>query len=114
MCEFRALLPHPEARACRDAVDVHARAAKETGDPRPIGMLRAGAAADLILRAWQDQPPVTAHLTGLPALPDSGAAFTAVPVAVRGMATFPVRAFATVGRPKWTSPSTQGTVVPRS
>ncbi|RZU31414.1 uncharacterized protein DUF222 [Blastococcus saxobsidens] len=63
MSEFRALMPHPEARACRDAVDRHARAAKEAGDDRPIGMLRAGAAADLMLRPWQEQPEVTAHLT---------------------------------------------------
>ncbi|NEK86324.1 DUF222 domain-containing protein [Blastococcus saxobsidens] len=63
MSEFRALLPHPEARACRDAVDRHAQAAKRAGDLRPIGMLRAGAVADLLLRPWQEQPPVTAHLT---------------------------------------------------
>ncbi|MDK3257675.1 hypothetical protein QOZ86_14300, partial [Blastococcus capsensis] len=65
MSELRALMPHPEARACRDAVDAHARAAKAPGDDRPIGMLRAGAAADLILRPWQDRPAVTAHLTVL-------------------------------------------------
>ncbi|MFQ1001206.1 cyclase family protein [Modestobacter sp. SSW1-42] len=40
--------------------------------------------------------PVVEHLTGLAALPDTGATFTAVPVAVRGLATFPVRAFAAV------------------
>ena len=40
--------------------------------------------------------PVVEHLTGLGALPDTGATFTAVPVAVRGLATFPVRAFASV------------------
>ncbi|MDP5182272.1 DUF222 domain-containing protein [Blastococcus sp. BMG 814] len=63
MSELRALLPHPDARACRAALDAHARAAQEAGDGRPIGMLRAGAAADLILRPWQDQPAVTAQLT---------------------------------------------------
>ncbi|RBY93712.1 HNH endonuclease, partial [Blastococcus sp. TF02-8] len=63
MSEFRALMPHDDARACRDRVDQHARAAKDAGDTRPIGMLRAGAAADLLLRPWQQQPPVTAHLT---------------------------------------------------
>ena len=41
--------------------------------------------------------PVVEHLTNLAELPDTGAVFTAVPVAVRGLATFPVRAFATVG-----------------
>lgn len=38
--------------------------------------------------------PVVEHLTNLDALPASGSTFTAVPAAVRGMATFPVRAFA--------------------
>ncbi|MGY2065771.1 DUF222 domain-containing protein [Blastococcus sp. SYSU DS0619] len=63
MSELRALLPHPEARACRDAADQHARAAKAAGDPRPVGMLRCGALADLVLRPWEDRPAVTAHLT---------------------------------------------------
>ncbi|CAM01250.1 kynurenine formamidase [Saccharopolyspora erythraea NRRL 2338] len=40
--------------------------------------------------------PVVEHLTGLGALPATGARFTAVPPAVRGLATFPVRAFATI------------------
>ncbi|MCF6737733.1 DUF222 domain-containing protein, partial [Blastococcus sp. KM273129] len=55
MSELRALLPHPDARACRDAVDQHARAAREAGDGRPAGMLRAGALTDLLLRPWQQQ-----------------------------------------------------------
>ncbi len=38
--------------------------------------------------------PVVEHLAGLHALPREGFRFTAVPPAVRGMATFPVRAFA--------------------
>ena len=38
--------------------------------------------------------PVVEHLTGLSALPPSGATFSAVPVKVAGMSTFPVRAFA--------------------
>jgi len=38
--------------------------------------------------------PVVEHLTGLAQLPRTGARFTAVPPAVRGLATFPVRAFA--------------------
>lgn len=44
--------------------------------------------------------PVVEHLTNLDALPDSGATFTAVPPLVRGMATFPVRAFATIATPQ--------------
>ena len=38
--------------------------------------------------------PIVEHLTGLDQLPDSGFRFTAAPPAVRGMGTFPVRAFA--------------------
>jgi len=39
---------------------------------------------------------VVEHLTNLGALPVTGGRFTAVPPAVRGLGTFPVRAFATV------------------
>jgi kynurenine formamidase len=41
--------------------------------------------------------PVVEHLTGLDALPAAGFRFTAAPPAIRGLATFPVRAFAVVG-----------------
>jgi kynurenine formamidase len=40
--------------------------------------------------------PIVEHLTGLDQLPATGARFTAVPPMVAGLATFPVRAFATV------------------
>ena len=40
--------------------------------------------------------PIVEHLCGLAALPDHGARFYAVPVKVKGMGTFPVRAFARV------------------
>jgi len=40
--------------------------------------------------------PIVEHLTGLDQLPGTGATFTAVPVKVAGMSTFPVRAFATL------------------
>jgi len=40
--------------------------------------------------------PVVEHLTSLDQLPATGATFTAVPVKVAGLATFPVRAFAAV------------------
>jgi arylformamidase len=40
--------------------------------------------------------PVVEHLTGLDRLPPTGATFSAVPVKVAGLSTFPVRAFATV------------------
>ncbi|MCA1657813.1 MAG: cyclase family protein [Verrucomicrobiaceae bacterium] len=38
--------------------------------------------------------PIVEHMCGLGALPDRGARFFAVPVKVKGMGTFPVRAFA--------------------
>ena len=41
--------------------------------------------------------PLVEHLTGLGALPSTGWRFSAVPPRIRGMATFPVRAFAIVG-----------------
>ncbi|MGO3325092.1 cyclase family protein [Gordonia sp. (in: high G+C Gram-positive bacteria)] len=40
--------------------------------------------------------PVVEHLTNLDRLPAIGAKFTAAPPAIRGLATFPVRAFASV------------------
>ena len=41
--------------------------------------------------------PLVEHLTGLGSLPPSGWRFFAVPPRIRGMATFPVRAYAIVG-----------------
>jgi len=38
--------------------------------------------------------PIVEHMCGLAAVPDVGARFFAVPVKVKGMGTFPVRAFA--------------------
>ena len=38
--------------------------------------------------------PICEHMCGLDALPDNGFRFHAVPVKVRGMGTFPVRAYA--------------------
>lgn len=40
--------------------------------------------------------PIVEHMCGLAAVPDHGARFYAVPVKVKGMGTFPVRAFARV------------------
>ena len=40
--------------------------------------------------------PIVEHLCGLDALPTSGFRFSAVPVKVKGMGTFPVRAYASV------------------
>ena len=41
--------------------------------------------------------PIGEHLTGLGGLPDQGFRFSAVPPKVKGMGTFPVRAFAVIG-----------------
>lgn len=40
--------------------------------------------------------PICEHMTGLGALPDSGFRFAAVPPKVKGMGTFPVRAYALI------------------
>ena len=42
--------------------------------------------------------PLVEHLTGLDQLPGDGFRFFAVPPRIRGMATFPVRAFALIAR----------------
>lgn len=42
--------------------------------------------------------PIVEHLCGLDAVPERGARFSAVPVKVVGMGTFPVRAYASVDR----------------
>jgi kynurenine formamidase len=55
------------------------------GGERPIHSMLLGAGI-----------PIVEHLTNLAALPDRGFDFFAVPVKVRGMGTFPVRAFAMV------------------
>ena len=41
--------------------------------------------------------PIVEHMTGLEKLPDSGFHFTAAPPKVRGMGSFPVRAYAVLG-----------------
>jgi hypothetical protein len=64
MSELVAELPAPVAAACWSTVDELAWMVKNDGDPRPIGQLRSGVLADLILRPWDDsRPAVTAALT---------------------------------------------------
>ena len=63
MSEVVTVVPQPVAAAMLGAVDGHARQAKEHGDVRPIGRIRAEVMADLTLRPWDDsRPPVTAEL----------------------------------------------------
>jgi hypothetical protein len=70
MAELRAFMPGALAAAVEQTVDTYARLAKEAGDPRPIGPLRAGVLADLVLRPWDDsRPPVTAVVTLVAPLP---------------------------------------------
>ena len=58
----------------------------DTGDPsRPAHSVLLGAGI-----------PIVEHLTGLGAVPVSGARFSAVPAPIRGTGTFPVRAFAMI------------------
>jgi kynurenine formamidase len=40
--------------------------------------------------------PIVEHLRGLELVPTTGATFTAAPPKIKGMGTFPVRAFATL------------------
>ena len=68
MSELSMLMRHHDAVACRNTLDTRARAAKDAGDRRPIGMLRVGAGIDLVLRSWEEHPPVTAHVTVIAAL----------------------------------------------
>ncbi|RBY97974.1 HNH endonuclease [Blastococcus sp. TF02-8] len=56
-------LPVARSAACVDAIDQYAQMLRADGDTRPIGVIRAAVAADLILRPWDTtRPPVTAKL----------------------------------------------------
>jgi kynurenine formamidase len=75
----RALL---EGGAKLVGIDAHNIDSTEGGE-RPVHTLLLGG-----------ELPIVEHLRNLGALPDHGFRFFAVPVKVRGMGTFPVRAFA--------------------
>jgi hypothetical protein len=56
-------LPLYRAAACTDAIRQYADLKRAAGDTRPIGVIRAEVAADLILRPWDSsRPAVTAQL----------------------------------------------------
>ena len=55
------------------------------GGERPVHSILLGAGI-----------PICEHLTGLEGLPSAGFRFTAAPIKVKGMGTFPVRAFAII------------------
>ncbi|TQN42040.1 hypothetical protein FHU33_1432 [Blastococcus colisei] len=71
-------LPLWEAAACVNTVRRLAEQQRAGGDLRPIGVIRAGIARDLMLRPWDtSRPPVTAVLTihaplGALSLPNEG------------------------------------------
>jgi arylformamidase len=71
-----------ERGAALVGIDSHNIDATDTGE-RPVHSVLLGAGI-----------PIAEHLTALERLPASGARFSAVPVKVRGMGTFPVRAWA--------------------
>ena len=63
MSRFLVDMPLPQAAACVDAIDQYAQLLRADGDRRPIGVIRAAVATDLILRPWDvSRPPVTAQL----------------------------------------------------
>jgi hypothetical protein len=84
MSQLTVDLPTPLAAACADACDQYAQMLRADGDQRPIGMLRAAAAADLILRPWEARPPVTAHVTVHAALSGLGEGESAPAAEVSG------------------------------
>ena len=60
--ELIAGMPDDLAAACQTVIDDLAHRGKTAGDQRPIGLLRSGVLADLILRPWAAPEPVAAHL----------------------------------------------------
>jgi hypothetical protein len=76
MAELAVELPAPVAAACWSTVDELAWMRRNDGDARPIGQLRSGVLAELLLRPWDvSRPAVTAQLTvvaPLDALPPDG------------------------------------------
>jgi len=79
MSELVTELPAPVAAACWSTVDELAWMRKHDGDRRPIGQLRAGVLADLILRPWDSSRPavtavldVTVPLSSLTSAPAQG------------------------------------------
>jgi hypothetical protein len=62
MGELRSRMPYPDAAAVRTAVDAHARALKEAGDDRPIGVLRSLALHDRVAGPGEERPTVSAHV----------------------------------------------------
>jgi uncharacterized protein DUF222 len=60
--ELVAGMPDELAAACQATIDELAWRAQQAGDDRPIGMLRSGILADLVLRPWLAPEPVAAQI----------------------------------------------------
>jgi hypothetical protein len=60
--ELIAGMPDELAASCQATIDDLAWRAHQAGDDRPLGMLRVGVLADLILRPWSVEEPVAAHV----------------------------------------------------
>jgi hypothetical protein len=60
--ELVAGMPDELAAACQAVIDELAWRAQRAGDDRPIGMLRVGILADLVLRPWLVPEPVAAQI----------------------------------------------------
>ena len=60
--ELTAGMTDELAAACQATLDELAWRAKRAGDDRPIGMLRSGILADLVLRPWLVPDPVAATI----------------------------------------------------
>ena len=87
-----ALLEAGAAIVGIDSLNIDGTPARERAVPASLrSHLGERPVHSLLLR---EEVPIVEHLTGLEALPASGARFYALPVKVRGFGTFPVRAFA--------------------
>ena len=84
----RTKLPSTCSRTARGSVGIDSLNIDDTsGGERPVHSTLLGAGV-----------PIVEHLRGLEQVPTSGFRFSAVPPKVRGMGTFPVRAYAAVPR----------------
>ena len=81
-----------EPLAGREAVVIDSGDATTIGPERLRGLELSGRPVHSLL--LREEVPMVEHLTGLDALPASGACFYALPVKVKAFGTFPVRAFA--------------------
>ena len=87
--------PVPDRRSGRLAGRATAR--RWSASTATISTIRASAPRPVHTRLLGAEIPICEHMTDLGSLPDEGFRFSAVPPKVRGMGTFPVRAYAVLG-----------------